>query len=76
MVATRKILLAQKKDDINYNMNNGSPFFSLFIHDILYPFINSLMDVKSQCELIPLSNLDELWNFRDQTNKDLYARKC
>jgi len=34
-------------------MNSDSPFLSFFIHDILYPFINCLVDVKLQCELMP-----------------------
>jgi len=57
-------------------MNYGSPFLSLFIHDILYPFINFLMDVKSQCEHIylSLSDLSELGSCSDETNKHLNAR--
>jgi len=47
-------------------------------HCALHPFINFLMDVKSQCVLIylSLSNLSELGNFRDAINKDSNARKC
>jgi len=35
MATKRKTLLASKKDDINYNMNYGSPFLSFFVHDTL-----------------------------------------
>jgi len=40
-------------NSINYNTTSGSPFHLFFIRDILYPFTNCLMVVKSQCELIP-----------------------
>jgi len=34
-------------------MDNVSPFLSFFIHDILYLFIDCLMDVKSKYEIMP-----------------------
>jgi len=54
MATKTKILFAQKHYDINSTLKYFSPFLSCYLHEMLHLFINCLMNLKSQCQLIPI----------------------
>ena len=53
MTAKRKILFTEKLYDCDYALQDFSPPIFFLIHKILHFFVNCLMNLKPQCELIP-----------------------
>ena len=52
MTAKRKILFTERPYDCDYALQDFSPPIFSLIHKILHFFVNCLMDLKPQCELI------------------------
>ena len=53
MTAKRKILFTEKLYACDYALQDFSPSICFLIHKILHFFVNCLMNLKPQCELIP-----------------------